>query len=95
MYKNEPNKMIALVYLDDGRTTTMEAAKLYKQWKHLIGTEDTSSQKITEDRLLKWAETSGNLVCVFCCSTPITKNGFTYCQHCNEYKGIIPDMEDI
>lgn len=70
--------------------------QLFDEYKHFVGTYDIDSNIITKKRLMAWAEDpKRELICIFCGSEPVCSNGFIYCRHCNEYKGVMPNCPDV
>lgn len=76
-----------------GMVTTMQAAELYNEWQFHIDTESYDGTKITKENLLKWAEQSGKLICIFCGNTGSEVQEWRICHACKEYKGIVPNIE--
>lgn len=74
---------------------TINAQTIFNLHKHFIGIPDKRQDRITEDRLMEWAENpKRKYVCIFCGKEARQEGSIMYCHKCKEYKGIFPDCEE-
>jgi hypothetical protein len=68
--------------------------EIFNDYRAYVGCHNYDGEEITEALLRAWAKDENRkLVCIFCGDEPVDTGGFIYCQNCESYKGIVPDVD--